>query len=140
MTGTVEINLGGKRLILSYNNYSVGVMRKQLLRLAPQATIEALARDKKISQEQAASRIIQDILDESEMTALQALIYAGLWGTRGPKMQLPEMTIEEVGEALAGLSPEEINGMFDEVYKAKQEADGPPVKKKADSPSRKKKS
>jgi hypothetical protein len=63
MTGTVEINLGGKRLLLSYNNYSVGVMRKQLLKLAPQATIEALARDKKISQEQAASRIIQDILD-----------------------------------------------------------------------------
>src|SRR5690606_22312456 len=136
MTGTVEINLGGKRLLLSYNNYSVGVMRKQLLRLAPQATIEALARDKKISQEQAASRIIQDILDESEMTALQAHIYAGSWGTSGPKMQLPKMSNEEVGEAIAGLSPEKINGMFDEVYKAKQEADGLPVKKKADSPSR----
>lgn len=119
MTGTVEINLGGKRLLLRFNNFSVDAMRKQLLGLIPK------------DDERTPEEVINDIVGQSDMLALQALIHSGLCGDAYPQFKLPAMTIQEVGQALADLTPEEMAAMWGQVNEAKAEANGPAPKKKA---------
>lgn len=116
MTGTVEIKLGDRPHLLRFNNYSVDVMRKQLLSIVPVG-------DKRKPEE-----VINDIVGQSDMLALQTIIYSGMCGNSLPQFKLPEATIQQVGEWLAELTPEEMTSMWQTVEKTRNEANGPKKK------------
>ena len=102
MQGTIEVNIGGAKRTLRFNNYAHFELSKQLFQAGHFAVTPNDVLDK-----------LHEIASDNVMLLMKALIYSGIIGNDYEVGFTKSVTIQEVGKWVADVNESELMGIWD---------------------------
>ena len=102
MQGVIEINIGGAKRTLRFNNYSHFELSKQLFQAGHLSVTTNDVLDR-----------LHEMASENVMLLMKALIYSGIIGNDYEVGFTKTVTIQEVGKWVAEVNESELVGIWD---------------------------